>query len=578
MLHLSLTVVFVAIIIAWIQLPLAGPFKGLIEQRLPGDLDSFLATENAVALQGILDNIGSIGKEVEGADSGIVVASPSRVDPDYFYTWTRDAALTFKVLIDHFIAGETSLQPRIEDYISAQAVLQTVTNPSGDLTDGSGLGEPKFEVNSTAFESPWGRPQRDGPALRATALIAYSQWLLDNGREREVSTTIWPIISNDLSYVGQYWNQTGFDLWEESEGSSFFTIAVQHRSLVEGQALAERIGATCSSCASQAAQVLCFLQAFWNGQFVISNINARSIRNGRDANSILASIQTFDPDAACDDATFQPCSSRALSNHKMVTDSFRPLYSINAGIPNVYQFDRLGSLDVVRTSLPFYQDLYPSVAIGTYPKDSPVYNEVISAIKNYADGYVGIVQKYTPSDGSLAEQYSGEDGTPKSATDLTWSYAAFLTAVARRRRNVPSSWGASAVSAPPKTCRGTSAPGTYRSSPISCSSNASAFPVTFDVRKVTSYGETVYVSGSDAGLGAWNEAEALQLQASRYTDSDPLWTGTSQPLAAGEDIEYKYFKTGINGIDIQWEGGSNRIHTVPEGCAKGVVRSDVWQQ
>ena len=148
-----------------------------------------------------------------------------------------------------------------------------------------------------------------------------------------MSSTIWPIISNDLSYVGQYWNQTGFDLWEELEGSSFFTIAVQHRSLVEGQALAERIGATCPSCGSQAAQVLCFLQAFWNGHFMVSNVNARTIRNGRDANSILASIQTFDPDAACDDVTFQPCSARALSNHKVVTESFRSLYSINAGIP-----------------------------------------------------------------------------------------------------------------------------------------------------------------------------------------------------------------------------------------------------
>ena len=82
MLHLSLTVAFAAIVTAWIQFSLAGSFKGLIKDRLSGDLDSFLATESAVALQRILDNLGSIGKEVKGADSGIVVASPSRVDPD----------------------------------------------------------------------------------------------------------------------------------------------------------------------------------------------------------------------------------------------------------------------------------------------------------------------------------------------------------------------------------------------------------------------------------------------------------------------------------------------------------------
>lgn len=250
-----------------------------------------------------------------------------------FYTWTRDSALTLKMLIDRFIAGDASLQPEIENYVSAQAILQTVANPSGDLTDGSGLGEPKFEVNSTAFTGPWGRPQRDGPALRAIALIAYSRWLLTNGGESNVSSAIWPIISNDLNYVGQYWNQTGFDLWEEVDGSSFFTTAVQHRALVEGQALAGRIGTSCAGCESQAPEILCFLQSFWNGEFIVSNINVQSNRNGRDANSILGSIHTFDPDAACDDITFQPCSPRALANHKEVTDSFRSVYSINAGIP-----------------------------------------------------------------------------------------------------------------------------------------------------------------------------------------------------------------------------------------------------
>lgn len=250
-----------------------------------------------------------------------------------FYTWTRDSALTVKMLVDRFIAGDRSLRAQIEEYVAAQAILQTVANPSGDLTDGSGLGEPKFEVNSTAFTGPWGRPQHDGPALRATALIAYSRWLLANGGEGNVSSRIWPIISNDLDYVGQYWNRTGFDLWEEVDGSSFFTAAVQHRALVEGQAFAEQIGKTCPSCVSQAPEVLCFLQSFWNGQFVTSNINDQSGRNGRDANSVLASIHTFDPDAPCDGPTFQPCSSRALANHKAVTDSFRPVYNVNSNIP-----------------------------------------------------------------------------------------------------------------------------------------------------------------------------------------------------------------------------------------------------
>lgn len=125
-----------------------------------------------------------------------------------FYTWTRDSALTFKTLVDTFITSyDASLQTEIENYITAQAKLQTVSNPSGDLSSGVGLGlgEPKFNADGSAFTGSWGRPQRDGPALRATALIAYSKWLIANGYTSTVTSLVWPVIQNDLSYVAQYW-------------------------------------------------------------------------------------------------------------------------------------------------------------------------------------------------------------------------------------------------------------------------------------------------------------------------------------------------------------------------------------
>ncbi|CRK32910.1 hypothetical protein BN1708_019142, partial [Verticillium longisporum] len=149
----------------------------------------------------------------------------------------------------------------------------------------------------------------------------YSKWLIANGYTSTANTVVWPIIRNDLAYVTQYWNQTGFDLWEEVQGSSFFTIASQHRSLVEGAALAQQLGQTCNGCAGIAPQILCFQQRFWNPSqgYVISNINGGSYRNGKDANSILTSIHNFDPVLGCDASTFQPCSDRALSNHKVVT-------------------------------------------------------------------------------------------------------------------------------------------------------------------------------------------------------------------------------------------------------------------
>lgn len=86
-----------------------------------------------------------------------------------------------KTLVDVFKTDQRQRQellPVIRDYVNSQAAIQGVTNPSGDLAKGAGLGEPKFLVNQTAFTESWGRPQRDGPALRATAIIAFGEWLL----------------------------------------------------------------------------------------------------------------------------------------------------------------------------------------------------------------------------------------------------------------------------------------------------------------------------------------------------------------------------------------------------------------
>jgi glucoamylase len=440
-----------------------------IQARATGSLASWIATESPLALNLMLANIGPNGSNDQGSASGIVVASPSVNNPDCkvkylnqvfiltaldVYTWTRDSALTLKLLVDLFIAGDTSLQSTIENYIVAQAKLQVVSNPSGSLSTG-GLGEPKFNVDRSAFTGAWGRPQRDGPALRATTLIAYGKWLIANGQTSTASSILWPIISNDLSYVMANWNQTGFDLWEEVNGSSFFTIAAQHRALVEGASFATSIGQSCPGCVNQAPQVLCFLQSFWNGQYVVANINQNNGRTGKDANTILGSIHTFDPQAGCDASTFQPCSDKMLANHKVLVDSFRSIYSINSGknagvaaavgrypedsyyngnpwyintaaaaellYDALYQWNRIGSLTVTSTSLAFFKDFSSSVTAGTYASTSSTYQTLTTAIKNYADGFMSIIETYTPTNGSISEQFDRNTGSQLSAYDLTWS-------------------------------------------------------------------------------------------------------------------------------------------------------------
>jgi hypothetical protein len=50
--------------------------------RRQSSLSSYIKSESSIAFQGVLDNIGADGSKVSGASSGVVVASPSKVNPD----------------------------------------------------------------------------------------------------------------------------------------------------------------------------------------------------------------------------------------------------------------------------------------------------------------------------------------------------------------------------------------------------------------------------------------------------------------------------------------------------------------
>lgn len=169
------------------------------------------------------------------------------------------------------------------------------------------------------------------------------------------------------------------------------------------------------------------MQDFWAGSYM--NANTGGGRSGKDANTVLASIHTFDPAAGCDDVTFQPCSPRALANHKEYTDAFRSLYSINSGIPQgeaisvgrypeddyyggnpwylttmaaaeqlydaIYQWKKLGSIEITSISLAFFKEIYSSASVGTYSSSSGTFTDIINAVKTYADGYMSIVVRAT---------------------------------------------------------------------------------------------------------------------------------------------------------------------------------------
>ncbi len=119
----------------------------------------------------MLANIGGAsstagGNQVPGVQSGAVIASPSTAGPNYFYSWVRDAALTMKVVISQSTLDRTLVQ----NYANAEKVHQ-----QNAASSSSGQGEPKFNTDGSLFTGPWGRPQNDSPALRASALIAFAK-------------------------------------------------------------------------------------------------------------------------------------------------------------------------------------------------------------------------------------------------------------------------------------------------------------------------------------------------------------------------------------------------------------------
>src|SRR5262249_22926110 len=137
--------------------------------------ESWLQSETEFAQNKIRENI-----EPFGSVAGVVVASPQKINPNYFRHWVRDAALVMKVVVQLSRTTEArrdrqAWERLIRDYVRFSRQNQIAVTLEG-------LGEPIFEVNGQPFSGEWGRPQNDGPALRALALIDWAEILLAQGK------------------------------------------------------------------------------------------------------------------------------------------------------------------------------------------------------------------------------------------------------------------------------------------------------------------------------------------------------------------------------------------------------------
>lgn len=403
------------------------------------------------------------------------------------------------------LAGK--LSSILDSYTSLQQTIQRTSNPSGNFDDLSGLGEPKFEVDGKPFTGSWGRPQRDGPALRALTLIHYIReynashptlWTSPRAEDfftpfYEASMPPTSAIKADLEYVSHYWNQSGFDLWEEVEGLHFFTLMVSARSLREGSHLARAFGdlGAAEWYTLQAGYIENLLSKFWNKQKGHLVETLWSKRSGLDCGLLLGSLHALPAVGSDDKAVYPPWSDEILISLLALTTDQRERFPINnnrwpsedeaeADIDEDLPFEGTGlgrypedkyngytttqhgnpwflctssaaevlyrtashfsissNLTISATSLPFYAALLASSSLdideGTYGTSDALFHSIIERLSTVGDQFLDVVRRHVDAEGAMSEQFDKETGFMTGAKDLTWSYGAFLQAVRARK-------------------------------------------------------------------------------------------------------------------------------------------------
>lgn len=373
---------------------------------------------------------------------GVVVASPSKAHPDYYYHWVRDAGLVMDVVVDLYEKDNTPykqsfIEAKINDFIQfskQNQATQTLT----------GLGEPKFYVDGSSFGLSWGRPQTDGPALRALTLIRWAHIKLAQGEAAYVSSNLYnadfkSLIKADLEYVAQNWRRPSFDLWEEEKAEHFFTLMVQRAALIEGAQLAQGLSDFGASdwYLKQASAIENELTKFTNSGLPYIQVTRNHVeglntkKSGLDIAVILAVLRTPENQAFI------------TLNHSMVRKTIDALIS---EFQKIYPINSVGS--------------FGGVAIGRYPEDTydglgtSEANPWVLATMAIAEAYYKIsysksqmgslaegqfyldqgdqyfkrVMSHANPDYSLSEQIDRDTGHMVGASDLTWSYASVLKA------------------------------------------------------------------------------------------------------------------------------------------------------
>lgn len=431
-------------------------------------LEPWLTKQSEISLQKFMANISP-----EGTLPGTVVASPSKSNPNYFYHWIRDAGLVMNRLTDLYLASKNS-----KDKSRYLAELKNFARVTRIHQQHELLGEVKFYPNGLAFTGPWGRPQNDGPAIRAIALIRLASILLSKGQTDWVREHLYggefpatSVIKKDLEYISHHWQGTDFDLWEEVRGAHFFTRMAQRKALLLGSKLARKLADPFAAdwYYQQGLNVEQSLDDFYYGEkkYVLSTIDRDGgidYKSGLDSSVILAALYFGDVSSSwkIDSPAIlktivalehifthaytineDPLTELAPGIGRYKEDQYdglqtgsigNPWFLLTAGFAQFHfklggLYKQMGSFQVSDKNKIFFDSLFGvSVKPGFYDGNTFFFKEVLNRLIQRGEQYLKRVRLHTAHDGSMSEQFNRHNGYMQGARDLTWSHSSFLGA------------------------------------------------------------------------------------------------------------------------------------------------------
>ena len=362
---------------------------------------------------------------------GMVVASPSRSNPDYYYDWVRDTALTYRALIDYY---EMKRDPKIKKMIFTWVEAEAYRQNQPTFT---GLGEPKYFIDGSGYTGGWGRPQNDGPALRAIAMIKFARMLLNEGNQDYVLKVLYhgvlpadSVIKKDLEYTAHHWREPSFDLWEEEMGMHFYTLLAQYTALQEGAKLALELGDGAAAKFYQGESLkigLMLRNDFMDNEIGIKT-TIHKVNGGlgyKNSNIDVAPLL-----ALLHNSPYQKLftlKSPAVKKYiETLTKTFQNLYSINKSFPDLgvaigrYPEDRYDGYATTGIGNPWF---LTTLALGEYYCQT---GEKSKTFKQFDRALFHSDRK-----GAMSEQFNHITGHMQGARELTWSHNAFMTAMMR---------------------------------------------------------------------------------------------------------------------------------------------------